>query len=310
MTRTTIGAGLIAFISCIAFGQPAAHPPAFEVASVKVADGSNTTVAPNGGVMIQRRVGGDPGMIDYKNVTLKFLLAHAYGMKEDRISGPEWLGSASYDIMAKKPAAVPNDQTMLMLRALLTERFKLTLHTETKTMPAYALTVAKSGPKLKEIDPAIVAASMADAAGGGSQQPPTPGGGRGGPPPMPIGGMNVNMNGQSTQLTGRVPMSDLVNELGHFVDRPVVDLTDLKGTYDIDIAWVPEGSDAVGGQGRALAITSSGDGTRTASERVVDMPTGTIFQVLQEKLGLKLEARRIPIEMIVVDHAEKIPTEN
>jgi hypothetical protein len=59
MTRTTIGAGLIAFISCIAFGQPAAHPPAFEVASVKVADGSNATVAPNGGMMIQRRVGGD-----------------------------------------------------------------------------------------------------------------------------------------------------------------------------------------------------------------------------------------------------------
>jgi uncharacterized protein (TIGR03435 family) len=310
MTRTTIGAGLIAFISCIAFGQPAAHPPAFEVASVKVADGSNTTVAPNGGMMIQRRVGGDPGMIDYKNVTLKFLVAHAYGMKEDRISGPEWLGSASYDIMAKKPAAVPHDQTMLMLQALLTERFKLTLHKETKTMPAYALTVAKSGPKLKEIDPAIVAASMADAAGGGSQQPPTSGGGRGGRPPMPIGGMNVNMNGQSTQLTGRVPMSDLVNELGHFVDRPVVDLTDLKGTYDIDIAWVPEGFDAVGGRGRALAITSSGDGARTASERVVDMPTDTIFQVLQEKLGLKLEARRIPIEMIVVDHAEKIPTEN
>src|ERR1039458_2515837 len=260
MTRTTIGAALIAFISCIAVGQPAAHPPAFDVASVKVADGSNTTVAPNGGMMIQRRVGGDPGMIDYKNVTLKFLLAHAYGMKEDRISGPEWLGSASYDIMAKKPAAVPNDQTMLMLQALLTERFKLTLHKETKTMPAYALTVAKSGPKLKEIDPAIVAASMADAAGGGSQQPPPPGGGRGGPLPMPIGGMNVNMNGQSTQLTGRVPMSNLVNELGHFVDRPIVDLTDLKGTYDIDIAWVPEGSDAVGGQGRALAITSSGDG--------------------------------------------------
>ena len=85
-----------------------------------MADGSNTTVAPNGGMMIQRRVGGDTGMIDYKNVTLKFLLAHAYGMKEDRISGPEWLGSASYDIMAKKPAVVPDDQTMLMLRALLT----------------------------------------------------------------------------------------------------------------------------------------------------------------------------------------------
>src|ERR1035441_7502668 len=202
MTRTTIGAGLMAFISCIAFGQPVAHPPAFEVASVKVADGSNTTVAPNGGMMIQRRVGGDPGMIDYKSVTLKFLLARAYGMKEDRISGPEWLGSASYDIMAKKPAVVPHDQTMLMLRALLTERFQLTLHKETKTMPVYALTVAKSGPKLQEIDPAIVAAS--DAAGRGSQQPPTTGGGRGGAPPMPIGGMNVNMNGRSTQLTGRV----------------------------------------------------------------------------------------------------------
>ena len=125
-------------------------------------------------------------------------------MKEDRISGPEWLGSASYDIMAKKPATVPHDQTMLMLQTLLTERFKLTLHKETKTMPVYALTVAKSGPKLKEIDPAIVAAFMAEAAGGGSQQPPTTGGGRGGAPPMPIGGMNVNMNGRSTQLTGRV----------------------------------------------------------------------------------------------------------
>src|ERR1017187_4859989 len=119
MTRTTIGVGLIAFISCIAFGQPAAHPPAFEVASVKVADGSNTTVAPNGGMMIQRRVGGDPGMIDYKSVTLKFLLARAYGMKEDRISGPEWLGSASYDIMAKKPPAGAQAQSLLTPRVLL-----------------------------------------------------------------------------------------------------------------------------------------------------------------------------------------------
>jgi uncharacterized protein (TIGR03435 family) len=311
MTRTTIGAGVMAFMSCIALGQPAAHPPTFEVASVKVADGSGTTVASNGGIMVQRRAGGDPGMIDYKNVTLKFLLARAYGMKEDRILGPDWLGSESYDIMAKKPAAVPQDQTMLMLQALLSERFKLTLHKETRTMPVYALTMAKGGPKLKEIDPAVVAAFTADAARDGSQPPPaTPGGGGGTPPPVPIGGLNVNMNGQSTQLKGRVPMSEFVNELGHLVDRPVVDLTELKGAYDIDIAWVPEGSDAGAGRATAVAITSSGDGGRTVSEREVDLPTGTIFQVLKERLGLRLEARRLPLEMIVVDHAEKVPTAN
>src|ERR1017187_9580473 len=148
MTRSIIGASLVIFTSMAAHGQTAPAPAAFEVASVKPVEPS-----PDGRVI--RRLGGDPGMVDYKNFTLKILLARAYGLKDYEITGPDWLDTEGYDVLAKVPAGVPQDQIPAMLQALLADRFQIKFHKETKTLPVYVLAVAKGGPKLKDTDPAI-----------------------------------------------------------------------------------------------------------------------------------------------------------
>ncbi len=97
-------------------------------------------------------MGGDPGMVDYKNVSLKALIARAYEMKEYQVTGPDWLDSERFDVLAKTPPDTPGDRVPLMLQTLLAERFKLTGHREQKVMPVYAMVVGKSGFKLKPLE--------------------------------------------------------------------------------------------------------------------------------------------------------------
>jgi uncharacterized protein (TIGR03435 family) len=91
----------------------------------------------------------DPGRITYNGVTLKMLLKRAYDISPDQISGPDWLDSERYDIVAKVPPGTTPEQFRLMLQNLLAERFELRQHRETKTLPVYLLTVANNGPKLE-----------------------------------------------------------------------------------------------------------------------------------------------------------------
>jgi hypothetical protein len=142
MLRAIMGAGLVVFACCAALAQT------FEVASVKPA-------APITGnrIMVMMRGGPgtpDPGQITYTNVSLQNVLINAYGVKGFQISGPGWLDSERYDIVAKVPRGATKEQFMGMLQNLLAERFKLTLHREKKDLPMYALVVGKNGPKLKE----------------------------------------------------------------------------------------------------------------------------------------------------------------
>src|SRR5271157_134132 len=148
MLRAIMSAGLVVFTSCAAWAQTAENSPTFEVASVKPA-------APLTGNMIRVMMRGgpgtpDPGQITYNNVTLKDVLTNAYGVKRFQISGPGWLDSERFDIVAKLPRGATKAEFMVMLQNLLAERFKLTLHREKKDLPMYALVVAKNGPKMKE----------------------------------------------------------------------------------------------------------------------------------------------------------------
>ena len=148
MLRAIMSAGLVVFTSCAAFAQTAETSPSFEVASVKPA-------APITGNFIRVGMRGgpgtpDPGQITYTNVTVKNVLTIAYGVKSFQISGPGWLDSERYDIVAKLPRGATKAEFMVMLQNLLAERFKLTLHREKKELPMYALVVGKNGPKLKE----------------------------------------------------------------------------------------------------------------------------------------------------------------
>ncbi|HUI57010.1 MAG TPA: TIGR03435 family protein [Bryobacteraceae bacterium] len=327
MLRSAVSAILIAIASSVVFGQTAPDAPAFEVASVKPST-KGTSVGPGGGVMIQRRLGGDPGRVDYTNVTLKIVIARAYGVKDFQISGPEWLDSEGYDIVAKVPEGVPTSMVPAMLQRLLAERFHLAAHKETKTLPVYALTVAKGGPKLKEIDPAIVASYNTDSAGRGGQEgapppPPPPDapriGMRGGVPvvasPGRPGGIAVAMGPAGITLRGQITLAALTNSLSNFMDHPVLDQTGLTGTYDIELIWMPDESSRVGGRGMmggpppGAGGAAGGGGEDHMQRSEASQPVGNVFQALQQ-LGLKLEASHSPVETIVVDKADKVPTEN
>jgi uncharacterized protein (TIGR03435 family) len=305
LTALVAGAGLMVFAWCAAFGQsstPAA--PAFEVASVKPSP-------PPTGNGIMRRLGApDPGMINYGNATLAMLISRAYGVKDFQVSGPDWLNSLGYDVVAKVPAGAPADQIPLMLQTLLAERFKLKLHRESKTIDVYALILGKGGPKLKESDPA----DLVDPGRGGAGTPPPP------PPPGagPGRGPGVRMMvtpGGARQISGHMTMAQLTDVMSFFMDRPVVDSTGLTGTYDVDMAFMPDERDQMQNKlGPAMAMAGpppagAGDAGRPA-DTISEATAGSIFSAVQEKLGLKLDPRKSPAEILVIDHAEKVPTEN
>jgi uncharacterized protein (TIGR03435 family) len=211
----------------------------------------------------------DAGRVTFSNVTLRNVLAQAYKVKDNQISGPDWLNSERYDIAAKIPDGATKEQIPQMLQMLLTERFKVTLSRETKAMPVYALVLAKGGPKLQESEAGK-------------------------------GGLRVMNGPKGRQMSGNVKLSALADSLSSFLDRPVLDMTDMQGTYVVDLEWTPDDNGPSGKFG------SPGEG-----KPANDTPDGpTIFTALQEKLGLKLEARKLPVEILTVDHAEKVPTEN
>jgi uncharacterized protein (TIGR03435 family) len=271
MMQAITGAGLILFTSFAAFAQqPAAPLPAFEVASVKPAPPPTDN---------RMRVGmtGDAGRVNFSNVTLIDVMTRAYSVKAHQISGPDWLKSERYDIVATLPPGAPKEQIPLMLQTLLSDRFKLTLHRESKVMPVYALVVGKNGSKLHEAD---------------SQ-----------------GGLRMSMGPKGLQLTGKVSLTTLADVLSRFTDRPVLDMTELKGSYDIDLNWTPEGGPGGPGFfGPGAGPRPEGAGEKKGPPESMDAPS--IFTAVQEKLGLKLEGRKDPIDILIIDQAEKVPIEN
>jgi len=138
----------IMLVGILASGFSQIAPPAFEVASVKPAP-----LPPSGRARPTGAAGplsNGPGQISYPNISLHTLLTSAYGVKDYQISGPSWLDSERFEIIAKLPPGTSKEQIPVMLQRLLADRFKLKLHREEKELPIYALVIGKNGPKLKE----------------------------------------------------------------------------------------------------------------------------------------------------------------
>jgi uncharacterized protein (TIGR03435 family) len=252
--------------------------PAFDVVSIKPDKSESGMI----------RFMGKPDGYSATNVSLKMLIASAYGIREDLISGePGWAHSARYDIDAKVAGAdvddlkkLSNDQRRSMLQPLLADRFKLKVHTETKQLPVYELVVAKGGSKLKEAAPA-------DTDGNATKGPDGPG----------RGGMMRMSRGQ---VTGQaIPIASLVNVLSRQLQQTIIDKTGLTGKYDVELQWADEHSDP---------MFKGPDGSPRA-EPPPDSTGPSIFTALQEQLGLKLQSTKGPVETLVVDHAE-MPSEN
>jgi uncharacterized protein (TIGR03435 family) len=211
------------------------------------------------------------GRIEIPNSTLKNLVMAAYSVHEDMITGgPGWLDSDRFDIVAKAPPGAPRDTLFLMLRSLLAERFKLAIHREDKPMPVYAMVVGKGGPKLQK-----------SAGGEMTCRWITPGNGR-----VQRECKNITMRELATQIPGW--------GMAH-VDLPVEDLTEIQGSYDFHLEWsLPAGRGEVG-MGDIPAVADTG--------------AATIFDAMSQ-IGLKLEQRKRPVSVIVIDHAERIPSAN
>jgi uncharacterized protein (TIGR03435 family) len=249
----------------------------------------------DGRVMIHMAPGG---RIVAENITVKFLLQESYGVKESQISGaPGWLDSEHYDIEAK-PEDSPADQDrkltpeerhaqlMLMLQSMLADRFKLTLHHDTKEMEVYALVVAKNGPKLHEA--AVTPPDSAPA------ELPKPGG------PPPKGGIWMTGRGQLNVTGANLGM--FANVLSMQLGRIVLDKTGLKGNYEFTLKWTPD-------EGQGQMFRGAGDGQPRDAAPPPDASGPTIFTAVQEQLGLKLESQKGPVDTLVVDHVER-PSEN
>jgi uncharacterized protein (TIGR03435 family) len=284
----------IALASCAAFGQaPPAGSPEFDVASVKPSVESANPLN-----NVSRGLHIDGAMVSYNGMPLKWYIRTAYAVKESQISGPDWLGSERFDIVAKLPSGATREQIPAMMQKLLADRFKLTLHRESKEFPVYALVVGKNGPKLKE---SPLDADTDDGPGKTNVDVSVTGGERGATVSL---GKGASVAFEAQRLVAKkVTMAYLADSLARFLDRPVVDMTGLTGTYDCTI---PYNLDDL----RALILSSAPAGTPMPPRQAEVGETGVSLMDSLDALGLKLEPRKAPLDMLVVDHIDKVPSAN
>ena len=318
MLRAFVVASLVLCSFDSAFGQEPLF--SFEVASIKTA----APMAP-GRMLVGTRGGPgtpDPGQWIFTNTSLSDLIQKAYDVKGYQISGPSWLESTRFDIVAKVPAGTTPQQSRLMLQNLLAERFKLILHHSTKEASIYALLVAKNGPKLKE---SVDGPNTTPPPGGpdsGDQAGPAAFGrvtvGRDGMPQLPPGAgkggafMMMAPGGRLRTVANGSTIAKFADMLAMQLDRPIVDMTGLQGKYDITLDFAPDpaimqAKMAALGAGPPPGVTADGGGLGGASP---DTGSATIFSALPDQLGLRLEPRKGPVDLLVIDSLQKTPTEN
>ena len=176
--------------------------------------------------------------------------------REDELSGPAWLASEKFDIVATCPPETPRDRVRQMLQTLLAQRFSLRVHREDRTVKGYALVAARRRPPVR-------------AAPSGAEENLTFGDGR-------IIARAMSMRALADRLSGSI----------FKLERPVVDMTGIDGVYDFTLRWAadtaPAGADAA----------------------------PSLFTALEEQLGVKLETRELTVTVLVVDHAERVPSGN
>jgi uncharacterized protein (TIGR03435 family) len=280
--------------SAVLLAQTPPARPEFEVASVKP-----TATTPMGtdvhvGVQI------DGAQVHCTSLSLKDYIRIAYQVKDYQITGPDWMASERFDIHATLPQG-GRGQFLQMLQNLLEDRFQVKMHRATKEFPVYAVVAAKSGIKLKEspLDPET------EGDGGRGAVNVTAEGGRGGTTVKFGRGAYFSLADNKFEAR-KLTMAQLADSLGRFIERPVVDMTDLKGTYDLTLEFTQD-------EYRVLLIRmalSAGVNLPPEALRLLEGASDeALFKGLQT-MGLKLESRKAPLEVLVIDSASKTPIQN
>jgi bla regulator protein blaR1 len=255
-----------------------------ESATIKPSELNTATYAGTKTHMIRMMYG--PDGFEARNVTMRAILQEAYQLQANQIEGgPDWLDSDAFDVQVKlrksaedaPPSKQRMDQVKLTLQKLLAEHAGLVVHNKTKVLPTYALEIAENGPKLQ---PAL------------SKEPDDMKFNA----PVHMGKQQMRMEVAGNQVYGigaqGISADDLAQQLSHQLGTPVVNKTGLQGRYDFNLHW----SDAKASSGE------NETGSAASSEP-------SIFNAIQEQLGLKLQSQKAPTQVLVIDRLEK-PAEN
>lgn len=313
MIRQILGAGLTALICCTVSPSQTTDPrPTFEAVSIKPAPPFDITYRTD-----YRDRGGpgtnDPGQVTYPMTNVFALLLRAYGVKPDQIIGPASLTAANYYVVAKIPPNTSKDQFNSMLRNMLADRFHLALHRETRSFPAYALVIAKGGPK--------IAPSPPEADAPPSEQELFPGKMQIGQDDFPVlrpgGSQTTAYYDGIARGTFRITMAEFAEFLGPYVRIPtgsvgysalgatprITDRTGLTDKYDFKFEF------AMAPQSQRPQLNGESEEPQSTLESPFHAPN--ILTALEKQLGLKLEkGAKVDLDVLVVDHVDKVPTEN
>jgi uncharacterized protein (TIGR03435 family) len=275
-------------------GSNASASPApsavFEAASIK-------PQAPSSDGSIRTMLQYPPnGRLTAAGATVKTLICIAYGLSDFQVlGGPNWIEEDRYDVQASPGSALEEQMQKMkseentlvkrqMLQALLTDRFKLTLHHDTKELPIYALVVARSGPKLQETKPDDANPETANA-------PAHPGN---------RGRMRMSYDATAVVITASgMSMDGLAHQLASQLNSTVKNQTALNGIYDFTLRFTPD----------EARMDASGPGSSGGAASLSDNGGTSIFAAVQDQLGLKLESKKGPVEVVIVDHVDK-PSDN
>ena len=329
----TFAVGLL-LAAAASFGQTAPSNLTFEVATVKPSpplDMPKLAAAIQAGKMPRLGPHVDASQAEYTYMSLKDLITIAYKVKPYQISGPAWLATERFDIVAKMPEGASKDDAPGMLVALLEERFKLAAHRDNQEHPVLALMVGKDGPKLKESPAALEPVDEKAPLKPGEMKIDGPDGqvrmtrNADGSTTMNMGKKGIitqrmDMQSQmmileSTNVTmaGFADMLTTMLQMGGGGGRQVVDMTGLKGDYQVTVEIsMADIMAAARAQGFNPPMAQPGGGAAGASPASAASDPGggsTVFTSVK-KLGLKLEPSKAKVEQLIIDHVEKTPTEN
>lgn len=312
LAGAVLAGALLAFCNA----QQAPHPQ-FEVASVKptgIDPGQVGQLAMSGRIKMGPQIHGNTA--EYRFMTLRQLVAEAYQVMPFQIVCPAWFMEDRFDILARMPAGARAEDARLMLQSLLAERFKLALHREPREQAVAGLIVSEGRLQLKK-SPPRARPSAGDRADERPEKKPQP---AANPKQAgPFGGMmgnvavtfTVNEAASSVRFDARwITMADLARFLMNFGaggGRPVLDMTGVKGEYDI-VLDIPLSMFGLNASGERTAGGSNAPSPSPA-EAASDPGASTVIRSLRN-YGLDLRNTKAPVEHLIADRAERKPIEN
>jgi len=323
--RTTLKTFLIGLVLTItAYGQ---SNRTFEVATVKPSppmDRARMIASLQSGKM-PYGADIDNGRAEYKYLDLKSLLTYAYGVKSYQITGPDWMATTRFDIVAKMPEGSTKDDAPQMLQSLLEERFKLSTHRTRVEHPVFALVTGKGGPKLNPSAEKPVAIDENEPLKPGETKMDGPDGPARVKVDLTTGSSVIDMGLKGrmsyrvapasqtlrlefsmTTMSGFADMlTQLFTQIGGGGGRQIIDMTEIKGNYDasLDLS-LADIMAMVAAQGIEIPPVPTSPGTAADPDR------GSSLAEAVQSMGLKLESRKAMVDQLIVDHVEKTPVAN